>query len=724
MTMQQDERFSPSRRRFLQGAGAAGVGLVIGFHWTLGVPRVFAAETGKAGQWAPNAFVRIAPDNTVTVISKHIEFGQGTYTGLATILADELDADWRQVRVESAPANAAVYGNALLGGIQGTGGSTAIANSWQQLRHAGATARAMLAAAAAKRWGVPVNEVQVSVGVVSHPGKGKRATFGDLAEAAAGQPVPDKVSLKDPSQFSLIGTRVGRVDAREKSTGEARFTLDVYLPDMLTAVMLRPPLFGAAVKSFDDSAARKVKGVVDVVQTPRGIAVLGEGFWPAKQGRDALKVEWDESKAEKRGSEELYEQYSKLTRQVGLEAETRGDPEKALAGAARVIDVEYRFPYLAHAPMEPLDAAIRPNDDGYEIWAGSQIQTIDQGAAAKALGVKPEKIAIHTLFGGGSFGRRATPIGDVVFEVASILKAAGGKRPIKLVWTREDDVQGGRYRPLYVHRLRGGLDQGGKPLVWHQRIVGQPIMKELGNLRKNGVDPSSVEGAEDLPYAFDNFAVDLHNTDVGIPVLWWRSVGHTHTAFSTETFMDELAHAAGEDPVAFRRRLLKDHPRHLGVLERAAKESGWGDPLPKGRARGVAVHKSFGSYVAEVVEVSKDDRGLPKVHRVVCAVDCGVAVNPHNIEAQMQSGIGFGLGAALYDEIVLEGGRPQQSNFDTYLPTRLTDMPEVEVHVVRSSEAPTGVGEPGTPPIAPAVANAWFALTGERVRQLPFKRAG
>ncbi|MCS4505424.1 xanthine dehydrogenase family protein molybdopterin-binding subunit [Arhodomonas aquaeolei] len=715
--------FSPSRRRLLKGAGAAGVGLVIGFHWGLGGPRAMAAET-ESGGWAPNAFVRIAPDDTVTVISKHIEFGQGSYTGVATVLAEELDADWSRVQVAPAPANAELYGNALLGGMQGTGGSTAMASSWDQLRQAGATARAMLVAAAAERWGVPASELSVAQGVVRHAGSGREARFGELAEAAGRREAPKEVRLKDPSSFRLIGHRVPRVDASEKSKGEAQFTLDIYLPDMLTAVLLRPPLFGATLRSLDDSEARKVRGVVDVVRTPRGVAVLAEGFWAAKKGRDALKAEWDDSAAEKRGTEALYEDFAALAREPGATAEAHGDAQTAIDGGTRVIEAEYRFPYLAHAPMEPLDAVIRATGDGYELWAGSQIPTIDQGVVAKTLGVPAEKVAVHTQFAGGSFGRRATPNGDVAMEVAGILKATDGRRPVKLVWTREDDIQGGRYRPLFVHRLRAALDDDGRPVAWQHRLAGQSIMKEMGGLRDNGVDPVSVEGAEDLPYSFEHFAVEGHNPEAGVPVLWWRSVGHTHTAFSTETFMDELAHAAGEDPVAFRLARLGDHDRHRGVLELAADRAGWGKPVPEGRARGVAVHKSFNSYVAQVVEVSKGENGLPRVHRVVCAVDCGVAINPHNIEAQMQSGIGYGLGAALYDEVVLEDGRPKQANFDTYLPTRMTDMPEVEVHIVDSDAAPTGVGEPGTPPVAPAVANAWFALTGERVRRLPFRRKG
>ena len=712
-----------SRRRFVQGLGAAGAGLVIGFHWSAGSRRASAAETDLA----PNAFLRIAPDGTVTVISKHIEFGQGTYTGLATLVAEELDADWSTVRVESAPADAERYANLFFGGVQGTGGSTAMANSWEQFRRAGAVGRAMLMQAAAARWGVPAAELSTDRGQVRHEASGRSAGYGDLAAAAAGLEVPESVALKEPERFRLIGTRLGRVDSAAKSDGSALFTADVALPDTLTALLLRPPRFGATVRSVDDSAARAVPGVVEVVQVPRGVAVLARGFWAAQRGRQALEVEWDDSGAETRGSDDLFREYQALAREPGVDAARRGDLDAAFDGAGRVLTAEYRFPYLAHAPMEPLDAVIRRTDDGgAEIWAGSQLQTVDQQVAAGILGVPPEKVRIHTLFGGGSFGRRATPNADVAAEAASLLKAVGGRRPIKLLWTREDDIRGGRYRPLYLHRLRAALDDAGRPVAWEQRIVGQSIARGTpfeAALVADGVDATSVEGARDLPYAIPNFAVELHTTDVGVPVLWWRSVGHTHTGYSTETFMDELAEAAGADPVEFRLGLLAEHPRHRGVLQRVAEASGWGDAAPEGRARGVAVHKSFSSYVAQVAEVSRGPGGLPRVHRVVCAVDCGIAINPHNIEAQMQSGIGYGLGAALYNEIVLEEGRVRQSNFDGYRPLRINDMPEVEVHVVASGEAPTGVGEPGVPPVAAAVANAWYRLTGERVRRLPFSRS-
>jgi isoquinoline 1-oxidoreductase beta subunit len=708
-----------SRRRFLQGSAVAGAGLVIGVR----LPLPGRAAAAAPGTLAPNAFVRVAPDNSVTVIAKHIEFGQGTYTGLATIVAEELDADWAQVRVESAPADATRYNNLLFGKVQGTGGSTAIANSWEQLRKAGATARAMLVEAAAREWGVPAREVTVDKGVLSHR-SGRRATFGELAAKAAALPVPTDVPLKDPKDFKLVGTvRAPRVDSKAKSDGSARFTIDVYLPEMLTAVIARPPRFGAKAKAFDAAPAKAVPGVTDVVQVPAGVAVLARNTWAALRGREALKVEWDESAAEKRGSAELFAAYRELVQRPGLPARKDGDAAAAIGGAARTIEAVYEFPYLAHAPMEPLDCVIQLKDGACEVWAGSQLQTVDQQVVAGVLGLPPDRVTIHTMLAGGSFGRRATPNGDVAGEAATIVKATGGRRPVKLIWTREDDIRGGRYRPLYVHRIRAGLDRSGAVVGWEQRIAGQSILKGTffeSVMVKDGIDGTSVEGASTLPYAIPNLTVELHTADVGVPVLWWRSVGSTHTAFSTETFLDELAHAVGRDPVEFRRGMLRNHPRHLGVLELAAQRAGWGSPLPPGRARGVAVHESFNSFVAQVAEVSLGKDGLPRVERVVCAVDCGVAVNPDVVRAQMEGGIGYGLAAAMFSEVTLEGGRVKPSNFHDYRPLRIEEMPAVEVHIVRSGEPPTGVGEPGVPPIAPAVANALFRLTGRRARRLPF----
>jgi isoquinoline 1-oxidoreductase beta subunit len=707
---------SASRRTFLKASAAAGAALVVEFR--------FRPEALAADGLAPNAFVRIAPDNTVTIVAKHLEMGQGSHTGLATVLADELDADWSQVRVEAAPSDPTRYNNLSWGPVQGTGGSSSIANSWTQLRQAGATARAMLVSAAAEKWGVPAASLTVDKGVVSHPPTGRRATFGELSAAASSKPVPADVPLKDPKDWKLIGKEAPRVDSKSKTDGSARFTMDVYLPEMLTAVIARPPVFGATVKAVDKAAALKVPGVIDVVEVPAGVAVLGKGFWAARQGRAALRVEWDESKGERRGTDELLAEYKALAEKPGLNARREGDFAAALAGAAQKFEAVYEFPYLAHAPMEPLDCVVKLSGDRCEVWAGSQIPTLDQGTVAHVVGFSPEKVELHTLMAGGSFGRRATPVADVASEAASVAKAIAGRQPVKLVWTREDDIRGGRYRPLFVHRFRAGLDASGRIVAWEHRIVGQSFLKgtPFAAMIKDGLDPTSTEGAHNLPYTIPNFACDLHSPDVGVPTLWWRSVGHTHTAFSTETFLDELAHAAKRDPFELRRELLKDHPRHRGVLELAATKAGWGTPLPKGQARGIAVQESFSTFVAQVAEVSLRKDGLPKVERVVCAVDCGVAVNPDVIRAQMEGGIGFGLGAALWSEITLDKGRVVQSNFHDYKTLRIDEMPPVEVHIVPSAEPPTGVGEPGVPCIAPAVANAYFHLTGQRVRRLPFVR--
>lgn len=659
--------------------------------------------------------------------------GQGCYTGLATMLAEELDADWTKVRVEAAPSDAALYGNTLLGGAQGTGGSTAMADSWTKMRQAGAKARAMLVAAAADRWAVPAGEITVEKGVVHHQKSGRSARFGELAIDAAQQTPPADPALKKPDQFRLIGKeKLMRVDVREKSDGSAHFTLDIHRPEMLTAVVERPPLFGATVKSFDASKALAVDGVVDVLQVPTGVAVLAKGFWPARKGRAKLRIEWDESAAEKRGSEQILAEYRSLLGRPGTVARSDGDVAKAMEGADKVLEADYEFPFLAHAPMEPLDCVIELTDERCEVWAGSQIQTLDHMTVAGVTGLSPDKVLVHTLLAGGSFGRRATTDADTASEAASIAvayrkKHAGkGVPPIKLVWPREDDVRGGKYRPIYAHRLRAGLDAKGEIIAWQQHIVGQSIIKGTpfeSALMQNGVDNTSVEGGSTLPYKIANLQVEVTNTDVKVPVLWWRSVGHTHNAYSTECFLDDIARETGQDPVALRRKLLDGHPRHAGVLDAVAKLSGWGKPLPKGRARGVAVHESFRSYVAQVAEVSAGEDGLPKVEKAYCAVDCGVAINPDVIKTQMEGGLGFGLGAALWGAIHLDNGRVRESNYRDYRMLRLREMPPVETVVVPSVEAPTGVGEPGLPPIAPAVANAWAQLTGASPRRLPFTQA-
>jgi isoquinoline 1-oxidoreductase beta subunit len=713
-----------SRRQFLAAGLAAGAGLGLGI---LPLARAAMGGTGEAdagsAELAPNAFLRIGTDGTVTVISKHLEMGQGTYTGLATLVAEELDADWAQVRVEGAPADASRYNNLFWGPAQGTGGSTAIANSFMQMREAGATARHMLVAAAAEQWGVDPAGIAVEAGVISH---GERsAGFGELAEAAARQPVPGKVSLKDPAAFRLIGGSVPRTDSPEKINGSALYTLDLRLPGMLTALVAHPPRFGARLQTVDAAAAEALPGVERVVQIPSGVAVIARDFWSAKQGRDALQLTWDESEAFALSSEQILEQYRELAGSPGTVARSDGDAPGALQQADRVLEAEYSVPFLAHAAMEPMDCVVRLDDEGCEIWNGAQIQTSDQQQVAHALGIEPGQVRIHMLYAGGSFGRRANPQADYVLEAVHIARAMGKGVPVKLVWTREDDTRGGYYRPMYLHRLRAALDDQGRPTAWEQRIVGQSILTGTpfeAFVVKDGIDATSVEGAANLPYAIPHILVDLHSPRLPVPVLWWRSVGSTHTAFAAECFVDELAEAAGQDPVVFRRGLLAEHPRHLGVLNLAAEKAGWGTPLGRGQGRGVAVHESFNSYVAQVAEVTIR-RGSVYVDRVVIAVDCGIAVNPDVVIAQMEGGMGFGLSAALASELTFRDGRVEQSNFHDYLVLRMDRMPEVEVHIVPSAEPPTGVGEPGTPVIAPAVANAIHAATGQRLRALPLKLA-
>ncbi|MCW2241252.1 xanthine dehydrogenase family protein molybdopterin-binding subunit [Azospirillum canadense] len=723
------EPVTASRRSFLKGAGAVGGGLVIGAMLPRGA---FAAEAkaptiiGPADP-RPQAFVRIAPDNTVTVLVKHLDKGQGIMTGLTTIVAEELDADWEQMRGAFAPADSTLYANHFFG-IQGTGGSTAVANSWDELRMAGAAARAMLVATASARWNVPVSEITVEKGVVRHAKSNRTANFGALAEDAAKLPVPQKVALKDAKDYKLVGNpSLHRLDHVSKTNGTAIFAMDIRRPGQVTAVLARSPRFGGTVKSVDAAAAKQVPGVIDVLTLPVGVAVVAKNTWAAIKGREALKVEWDDAKAETRGTEEILADYRNLAEKQGNVAANKGDAEKALAGAAKVVEAEFVFPYLAHAPMEPLNATVELKPDGgCTIYAGSQFQGVEQKVVASILGCKPEQVAIETQWAGGSFGRRATPNADYIAEAAIIAKAYG-KAPVHLVWTREDDIQGGRYRPLFLHKIKAGVDAQGKLVAWQQRIVGQSFMTGTpfeAVMVKNGVDETSVEGASDMAYAVPNLAVDLHSPVSPVTTLWWRSVGHTHTAYAKEVMIDELAAAAGKDPVAFRMDLLKDSPRLQGVLKLAAEKADWGKPLPKGRARGVAVHESFDTFVAHVAEVSVNDKGQVKVERVVCAVDCGQAVNPNIIEAQISGGTGWGIGHALRDEITMTGGVVDQANFDTYQPLRNSEMPPVEVHILPSTIRPTGVGEPGVPTAAPAVANAVFAATGKRLHHLPFTKSG
>ncbi|HYW50874.1 MAG TPA: xanthine dehydrogenase family protein molybdopterin-binding subunit [Gemmatimonadaceae bacterium] len=709
-----------SRRDFVRASLVLGGGLMISVYGC-GPNGEEVVPTVAGGLFAPNAFVRIDANGDVIITSKHLEMGQGAYTGLATIVAEELDADWTKVRVEGAGADDKKYGNSVIGGLQGTGGSSAIANSYEQHRKAGATARAMLIAAAAKQWKVPASELVTEPGIVVHAASSRRATYGSLAGAAAGITVPANVPLKDPRTFRYIGKEKGtpRVDIVAKTNGSATFTQDVQLKGMLTTVVAHAPRFGATVKSFDAAKAKAVAGVTDVVQIPTGVAVVAENFWAAKQGRDALVVQWDDANAVKTGSAEIMESFRTLAGTKGMMIRNDGNAEQAIAGAAKTVEATYEFPYLAHASMEPLNCVVELRKDGATVWNSNQFPTVDQAAVAKVLGLKQEQVTMTTLFAGGSFGRRANPKSDYVVEAATIAKAIDGRAPVKMVWTREDDISAGYFRPAILHSLKGGLDASGNATAWWQRVVGQNMVAGTMFESPDGKDASLYEGAADHVYSMSSVYLDAHFPKVAVPVQWWRSVGHTHTAFAVEAFIDEMARAGGRDPLEFRRTMLAKDPRRLGVLNLAAERAGWGGPLPSGRARGIAVHKSFDSYVAQVAEVSLEG-GVPRVHKVTCAVDCGIVINPDIVRSQMEGAIAFGLGAALYGKVDIEGGRVVSNNFDRYRVLRQREMPVVDVHIVPSTEKPTGVGEPGTPPIAPAVANALLALTGKPTRSLPF----
>jgi isoquinoline 1-oxidoreductase beta subunit len=708
-----------ARREFLRQAALSAAGLVIAFHVPSGRGRARAAEVTKSSPLpSANAFLHIDADDTVTVLLAHSEMGQGIWTSLPMLIAEELDADWSRMRVEHAPA-APVYAHTAYG-AQMTGGSSTTWSEFDRYRQVGAVARALLVQTAAERLGVPATSCRTERGAVI--AGGKRLRYGELAADAARLPTPTSVTLKDPKDWTIIGKPTPRLDTQQKIDGRATFGLDVRFDGLLTAVVARSPAFGGHLKSYDANAAQAVPGVRKVVQVPSGVAVVADHFWAAQQGREALKVEWDTSGAPADTPAQLAE-FRRLAGTPGKVAAMAGDVAAAFTPGATVFEAEYVVPYLAHAPMEPLNCAVRIDKGHCEIWTGTQSQTMDQMAAARITGLKPEQVEIHTAFLGGGFGRRASPTSDWVSEAVHVAKAAGA--PVKTMWTREDDVRGGFYRPMFLHHVRVALGADGRPSAWDHTLVGQSVLAGSpfsSMIPANGVDPTSVEGVADSPYleAIPNHRVQLCDYRSPVPVLWWRSVGHSHTAFVVESVIDELAKASGVDSVEYRRRLLANHPRHLGVLNLAAEKSGWGDPLPAGRARGIAVHESFKSFVAQVAEVSVED-GKIRVHRVTCAVDCGIAVNPATITAQMESGIAFGLGAALHGAITVQDGRVVQSNFDNYQLLRLSEMPQVDVYIVPSRESPGGIGEPGTPPIAGAVGNALATLTGRRLRELPFR---
>jgi isoquinoline 1-oxidoreductase beta subunit len=714
-----------SRRVFLQSAGATG--LAIGFGWlspTAADAALPGAEGAATGPLAPNAFVRVGTDNLVTVICKHHEMGQGNTTGLASLVADELDADWTLVRTEYAPADANLYKN-LAFGMQGTGGSSAIANSFLQYRSAGATARAMLVAAAAEEWQVPASEIRTSKSTLTHA-SGRRATYGEMAMAASRQTPPSDPPLKTAGQFTFIGRdrSTPRVDSPSKCNGTATYTIDVKLPGLLTAVIAWPPSFGAKLVSFDATDAKNVKGVTDVVEVPEGVAVVATSMWAALQGRRALKVQWDESASKDLDSDALLTRYRAQAAQPGTPF-TKPTTSSATPAAIKTIEAVYEFPFLAHASMEPMNCVAWLHDGMLETWSGHQFPTFDHMFAAKAAGLPMDKVKLHTLVSGGSFGRRANGWSDFTVAAVNVAKAIGGRAPVRLQFSREDDTGAGLYRPMYVHAVKAGIDAQGRVALWEHTVVGQSIMAggPMAMMIKDGIDPTSVEGVDKTIYDLPMLAGTLHSPTLAVRPLWWRSVGNTHTAYVMETMIDELAAAAGRDPVAFRLSLLGKSPRAAAVLKLAADKAGWGKSRRAGVAQGIAVHESFDTFVAQVAEVSMRN-GKVKVERVVCAVDCGVPVNPDVIRAQMEGCIGFALGALYYSEIEIKGGRAAQRNFDTYRALRIHEMPKVEVHIVPSTEKPTGVGEPGVPPLAPAVANAVAKLGGPRVRRLPFSRAG
>ena len=698
-----------SRRAFLQTATAAGAGLVIGFHLS-GCGR---GPSGPVETVSPNAWLRINSDESILVIVDRSEMGQGVTTSLPMLVAEELEADWSMIRIEFAPADQA-YTNPLFG-MQGTGGSTSVRAAFGPLRQAGASAREVLIAAAAQNWNVDRSECHAERGAVIHGPTNRRASYGSLVATAKTLPVPESVPLKDAGDWKVIGTRVARLDTPLKVDGSAEFGIDVKVPGMLVAVVARCPVPGGRVASFDATRATAIPGVRNVVQISSGIAVVADGYWPAHKGRDALDVKWEEGATAGVSDASIAQMFAAKAAGPGAVGRRDGDAASAVARAASRVEASYDAPFLAHTTMEPMNCTAHVRADGVDIWAPTQFQTGAQGLGAGIGGVTPDKVKVHTTWLGGGFGRRFEM--DFIQEALEASKAIGA--PVKVIWSREDDVRHAQYRPANHHRMRAGLDRNGQPVGWVHRVVAPSIMARVfPETVQNGLDGEAIEGAMEMPYAIANVLVDYAMADTGIPVGFWRSVNHSYNAFAVESFIDELAHAAGKDPYEYRRDLLTKAPRYLGALNLAASKAGWGTPLPAGHGRGIAVHKAFESFVAEVAEVSVND-GNVRVHRVTCAVDCGPVVNPRIVEAQMQSAIVFGLTAALYGQINIDKGRVQQGNFNDYLMLHMAEMPVVEVHIVPSTDAQGGAGEPGTPPIAPAVCNAVFAATGKRIRRLP-----
>jgi isoquinoline 1-oxidoreductase beta subunit len=712
-----DQSPSPSgvsRRRFLQAGAAAGGGLML----SLSLPSASGeAAAADAGDFAPNAFVRIAGDGQIVLTMPYVEMGQGTYTAIAMLIAEELEVDLKQVRLEHAPPNEKLYGNPLIGGLQATGNSNAIRGAWQPLRQAGAAARTMLVSAAAKKWKVGPASCRAERGEVIHAASGRRIKYGVLATDAAKLPVPENVALKRPADFKLIGTPAKRLDAPAKVNGTAVFGIDVRPPGVKIATLAQSPVFGGRLKSLDDTAAKTVKGVRQIVRLDDAVAVVADHMGAAKKGLAALAIEWDDGPHAKLNTGDIAGTLEKATLNAGPVAQNIGDINSAMANAITKIEAIYQVPFLAHATMEPMNCTVHVRKDGCEVWVGNQVIARAQAAAAKVTALPLDKVVVHNHLIGGGFGRRLEI--DGVTRAVQIARHVDG--PVKVVWTREEDIQHDMYRPYFLHRISAGLDETGKPVAWNHRFAGSSILARwLAPAFNDGLGPDTTEGAIDLAYDLPNLHVEyLRVEPAGIPTTFWRSPGPSHNVFVAESFMDELAAAAQQDAVAYRRALLDKSPRAKAVLELAAEKAGWGQSLPERVGRGVSLQFVFGTYMAQVAEVEVSKNGAVRVRRVVCAVDCGTVVNPDTVEAQIQGAILFGLTAALYGEITLKDGRVQQTNFDTYQMLRMNEAPAIEVHIVRNSEPPGGMGEPGTSAIAPAITNAIFAATGKRLRKLP-----
>jgi isoquinoline 1-oxidoreductase subunit beta len=706
-----------SRRSFLQAGAAAGGGLMV----SLCLPLPNRAEAAEADSFSPNAFIRIGGDGQIVLTMPYVEMGQGTYTSIPMLIAEELEVDLKQVQLEHAPPNEKLYGNPLAGGIQATGNSNAIRGAWQPLRQAGAIARTMLLSAAAKRWSVDPASCRAQSGEVLHPPTGRTIKYGEIAADAARMPVPERVVLKRPENFKLIGTPAKRLDAPSKVNGTAVYGIDVRPPGVKVATLAQSPVFGGRVKSVNDAAARSVKGVRQIVRLDDAVAVVADHMGAAKKGLAALAIEWDDGPHAKLNTQAIAAELEQATLNAGAVAQNVGDTNKARASAVTKVEAIYQVPFLAHATMEPMNCTVHVRKDSCEVWVGNQVIPRAQATAAKVTGLPLDKVVVHNHLIGGGFGRRLEI--DGVTRAVEIAKHVDG--PVKVVWTREEDIQHDMYRPYWFDRMSAGLDANGMPVAWDHRFAGSSVIARWAPpLFNNGLDPDTTEGAVDLVYALPNVHVEyLRVEPPGIPTAFWRSVGPSHNVFVTESFMDELAAAAKQDPVAYRRALLDKSPRAKAVLELAAEKAGWGRPLPQGFGRGVSLQFVFATYMAQIAEVEVSRDGAVRVHRVVCAVDCGIAVNPDTIQAQIQSAIMFGITAALYGEITLKDGRVEQSNFHDYQILRMNQAPAVEVHIVQSRESPGGMGEAGTSAIVPAVANAIFAATGKRLRKLPVNTA-